>query len=322
MKNHRSKDEEYDEDDDCDDPPQQRQRFRLSGIAQIGEWREHGFLVPWDRDAAVVGMPKRQKRIAIVQPVTLPELLDETDNESKLTGVPIHSRCWTLIQRVVGSEEAEQHLECLLQALQLRQLDNPFDLRNYACAACLTDQCYCRCHCCRFRSWPDSDESISYLKDPINILAVRDLLVVAPRRDVEDRVKYKTRHWWHDFSSMISARRHYIGSNIPLDIKILIMGYLGPKDTENMLTAFQWVIPDSYWQSRFPRTLIFEIESLIASSKDVDWQYLSLHAQSLVETSHELRNRRRILTVLEGTKRIFYDMLATMEEKNQEQNVE
>lgn len=119
---------------------------------------------------------------------------------------------------------------------------------------------------------------------------------------------------------MISAWRHYLGSNIPLDIKILIMGYLSPKDAENMLTAFQWVIPDSYWQSRFPRTLIFEIESLIASSKYLDWQYLCLQAQSLLETSHELRNRRRILNILEGTKRIFYEMLATtMEEKNQEE---
>ncbi|KAL1987965.1 hypothetical protein VTN96DRAFT_1489 [Rasamsonia emersonii] len=125
MINHRSKDEEYDDDYDGDDPLQQRQRFRLSGIAQIGDWENQGFVVPWDRNAAVVGGPKRQKRIATVQPVTLPELLDETDNGSKLTGVPLNSRCWTLIQRVVGSEEAEQHLKCLLRVLQLRQLDDP-----------------------------------------------------------------------------------------------------------------------------------------------------------------------------------------------------
>lgn len=53
-------------------------------------------------------------------------------------------------------------------------------------------------------------------------------------------------------------------------------------DIQNMLIAFQWRLPDSYWQSRCNRDLIFELDDLIRSrNQKVNWQFLCLGIEKL-----------------------------------------
>lgn len=76
----------------------------------------------------------------------------------------------------------------------------------------------------------------------------------------------------------------------------------------NALYAFGWQIPDSYWRCRFPREIITEIKTELDPKVEVDWKFLCLKAEELLETSQSLLNRQRIFRVLEGTKKLFFDM--------------
>lgn len=58
-----------------------------------------------------------------------------------------------------------------------------------------------------------------------------------------------------------------------------------------------------------PQRYYFEYEE-IADRDDLDWQQLYFEAQELLETSHGLRNRRRIMKILKGTNALFLKFLS------------
>lgn len=83
-----------------------------------------------------------------------------------------------------------------------------------------------------------------------------------------------------------------------------------------MPSAFQWKVPDTYWQRRCNKDLIFEFDDLIMSKKKgvIDWQFLCLGIEELLVNydwyySSGLRNRGRTLQLLQRIKGIFLSML-------------
>ncbi|KAL2006514.1 hypothetical protein VTN00DRAFT_9182 [Thermoascus crustaceus] len=115
-------------------------------------------------------------------------------------------------------------------------------------------------------------------------------------------MRWKTRRW----SRVASRNESNVIFTVALDVKLLFLDYLDHKAIRNTIAALGWEIPDSYWRSRFPKDLIFEVEEI--GTREIDWQYLFLKIESLLKNSDALLNRRRIMKVLEGTKKIFLQL--------------
>jgi hypothetical protein len=77
--------------------------------------------VPWNRDAvdtdySRLNEPERDRREMLT--VVYPANLSNYENQHLYPhGFPIHARCWTLIERIIGPC-AETHLELFTRALQ------------------------------------------------------------------------------------------------------------------------------------------------------------------------------------------------------------
>lgn len=171
----------------------------------------------------------------------------------------------------------EEQLGPVVQALEQKWYENPFKLSNWE-----SEQC----------RWMYNGrvaaKNIHWLRGPVKIPAVRNLLNGGfSRRGPQEGVKWKTRRW----SRVASGDKWNVTFNVPLDVKLLILDYLGHKDIRNTVGALGWQIPDSYWRSRFPGNIIFGVEQI--GSRNVDWQYLCLEAECLLEKSDALLNQRR-----------------------------
>lgn len=204
-------------------------------------------------------------------------------------GFPIHDFCWTMIERAIG-QSAEKELDLFLEDLHeiWTRETHPFEVSN-----CINDQ-----------TWTGIDgkeyppEELHAVWDPEDIPEIHGIL----RRCTLPKVKKRS-----------STSRNPGTLEIPLDILIQILDYLHTRDTENLLTATQWQLPDFYWRSRFPRKLIFEADELIsAEPENINWQFLCLEIEKLVdnESLHGLQNRKRIFRVLEGTKELFLSRMS------------
>jgi hypothetical protein len=95
---------------------------------------------------------------------------------------------------------------------------------------------------------------------------------------------------------------------LPVEIILIIADMLeGWKEIRMLLWIFpHWrpMMPQGYWRSRFVRDLTFDYEE-VPEPDAVDWRYLYYKVDQLSATSHGLRNRRRIMKILEGTKELF-----------------
>lgn len=106
-------------------------------------------------------------------------------------------------------------------------------------------------------------------------------------------------------------------SHVPLDIAIQIVEFskvAGIGDTRNMLAAFGWRLPNSYWKSRCKMDLIFEYADLHKTNCPVDWQFIGLATEELMEDPIREHNtglgtRRWIFRQLEQIKTIFLNLL-------------
>jgi hypothetical protein len=77
------------------------------------------------------------------------------------------------------------------------------------------------------------------------------------------------------------------------------------QDTRNVLEAFQWKLPDSYWQRRCNPNLVFEVQDVIKAGTQIDWAYfcLGLHELLLQDDwycNSGLYFRGRILDLIES----------------------
>jgi hypothetical protein len=284
--------------------------YRLSGIAQIPVpyQVQPAFLVPRNKDAAAIGLIRLWEIWKRLELVYFAEDLQGTSyycgQDGKLPnptphGYPVHARCWSLIERVIGPDA--EHLEVLLQALRrrFRKRVNPEGWSRWWYYEGT------------FAYGNDRQAVIDIrYRDPVGIPGVKEMLENTTRKSIPGSHS----HLSYPFSVPL-----------PLELQYLIWEKFSRSDVVALHEAFtgkwEWRLPESYWMKRTPITQIFEIKDHILMMNqnptgpsdvemiDIDWESLCLQAEELVQTSENLQNRRRITRILEGTRAVFCSLM-------------
>jgi hypothetical protein len=224
---------------------------------------------------------------------------------SRGLGYAVHAHCWVLVERAIGRALVESNLQVFKQAL-LQFWDEQEDgIRDLVCPE------------------PDPEDTNSFnpissavrynlyggrYRNPANVPEIRRLVEQATQTDIHDGP-------CHQKPSGLPQ--------VPLEIAMMIVDAIyydnnynaaRIEDTQNLLVAFQWTLPDTYWQSRCYKDLIFEVKDLIEGDISVNWQSLCLVLEGLL-VDHEwysmsgLGNRARIFQMLKRIKVILLHLL-------------
>lgn len=121
-------------------------------------------------------------------------------------------------------------------------------------------------------------------------------------RDSGAQKKKVLRSWWRTNASL------------PAELIMIIIDYLPTcRDVRLLMWVFpQWShsVPMFYWRRLFIREMMLEDhESSIPGPDECHWQRLYYGIDRITASSHGLRNRQRILSILEGIKTAFMDSL-------------
>ena len=270
--------------------------------------------VPRDPQRARIGnaLKNPSKHFAQYQRVDMSH--PERNDKNQQIGYLIHAHCWVLLDHVIGHELIERNLRIFLNAItkfwkENHALWNPLLLDDDY------DGTFYPIHQ-RLRETPQTTENnyikmecVDTLQNPVIVPEIRALINQTVRACFENDDR--------------SARpRQTVAFDVPLEIAMMIVNVIYDNiyynqasiyDLRNMLTAFQWRLPNSYWQSRCKKYLIFEFDELIRNNQTVDWQFLCLRTEELFlkdgwYDGGGLKNRGRILQLLQGLKKIFLEM--------------
>lgn len=86
------------------------------------------------------------------------------------------------------------------------------------------------------------------IHDPMNITELQTLINEAT----------------HRHQRYVQASPQLMGLRyLPSEIQSLVMDSLHGQDTVNLLIAFRWQLPDTYWRAPFPKEAVFEFKNLI-----------------------------------------------------------
>ncbi|KAL1967137.1 hypothetical protein VTN77DRAFT_3428 [Rasamsonia byssochlamydoides] len=311
-------------------------KFAISGVALCAHWTRGFLRVPRNQGEVIIGDPYRKPEKFVEAYVAN---YDVDYQPLDPCGYVIHERCWVLLTRILDPHLIEQHLGLLVQVFRQTWGDyQVYELDGLICEILKwrkMEQLYGVDKLYRNpRKYMDlhANDPVQHLapipdelrdsgklfalRDPLNVVEVRDLIKQAV-------VKRRKRKTGEKRSKSLSTRKPlnqddnaYNDILLPVDIILTILDFLSYyKDIRNTLQALpSWgpMIPNLYWRSRFPKEVIFEYEE-IASRDDLDWQDLYFKAGDLLETSHGLRNRQRIMKVLEGIKALFLELVMTGE---------
>lgn len=292
--------------------------------------------VPEDVDIVIVGRPppKNREEIVCVFPTCFTRELssDYDDRDTWPLGYQLHERCWNLSLRIIGSSRVEQNLDLFVQSVvqvsksrreQRRKSGTrsvPLWIESERMAYVLefdTVQTFHKAHVEDFRQNPMKcvreqvdryarilgEKNLPLPHDPQNITELRDLIAEAVQRQANNSGRAGKR------AKLVNVGQ----TGVPIELQMIIIGALdATSDVRNVLSAFDWQLPDTYWWARFPKETVFEYENLVGV--DLDWKYACLGAEDLLKTSHGLRNRKRILEELKEIQTIFDRLLKKKEE--------
>jgi hypothetical protein len=218
-------------------------------------------------------------------------------------GIPIHSHCWDIVERMIGPCRTSHDLARLVNVLY-KQWTRELFFGVDNCVKILNNR----------KIWdpvlPNRDPDATFchpeswmpLVNPLDSKIVQRLLT-GSINESDRGGRHKTlRSWW-------SVPQHLnYGNKMPLEITYNILDHIQSTDDLVALKVLGWQTPDSYWLSRIPRDLFFELDEelpLLESTAVVDWPFFCLKAERLMETSHSLRNRRRIFRIVGSLKSLF-----------------
>ncbi|PLB46385.1 hypothetical protein P170DRAFT_427707 [Aspergillus steynii IBT 23096] len=306
-----------------DDP--QSGSLRLSGISDHRSWGWYPLPAPLDiHKARIGGIPNPDGRHNVDFHMVNMLNADWNREKGQLIGYPIHVPCWLLLDRVIGHEIIRDNLRPFIQAVEGFWKDNSKLWEVLLTHSQEEDECY--------------EKGQHWLKDPPKIKKKPN------QRQRSFPIKQVTPKPWHEPGSpyripaiqdlidkacqVKDGHRHPIIHNhmvsmMPIEIAVMIidMIYRGQKhsqarinDTWNALYAFQWTLPDTYWQSRCNPELVFEIDDLAQSGKAVDWPYLCLGLEELLldedwYCNSGLNNRGRTMSIMSGIRKRFLVLL-------------
>lgn len=218
-------------------------------------------------------------------------------------GVPIHTHCWDIVERVIGPCRTSHDLERLVNVLY-KQWTRKLFFGIDNCVKILNNR----------KIWdpvlphrdPDATpchpESWMPLVNPLDSKIVRRLLTGSIKESNRAERHQTLRSW------RFCPQHLNYGKNIPLEIMYNILDHIQSTDDLVALKVLGWQAPDSYWLSRIPRDIFLELDEELQQLKStvvVDWPFFCLKAERLMETSHSLLNRKRIFRIVGSVKSLL-----------------
>ncbi|GKZ38132.1 hypothetical protein AbraIFM66950_010102 [Aspergillus brasiliensis] len=213
----------------------------------------------------------RQKPIVGFQTASI---LEEDGNRRH--GAPIgyvmHPHCWLLVDRFLGHEVVKRDLRAFLRAIEVYwRADLTLWMPDLVHGAA---------------EFPCYDDAAPWIKQnlPVYVTGASDRTHVSESPltipDIRRMITKATQE--HEKAHRPDVSLSSIITRIPIEIKIIIIDkiYRSPppcheriQNTRNVLEAFQWEMPDSYWQKLCNPTLIFEVEDTIKAGTPIEWAY-------------------------------------------------
>lgn len=228
------------------------------------------------------------------------------------TGYPIHLHCWLLLGRVIPLETVKQNLRVFVQSSKDFWRDNVKDWMYSPIHKSGTIDCFEQgvfgSRGPRVKGGRSvRDRKPHFPGSPLRNPAIRGLIqsAIMPEKS------------GNGYSPRCSASSPLL-PRLPLEIAMEIVDVVSSvplsmdriTDTRNILEAFRWPIPSSYWIRRCEPSLVLEVDELAKSGKPVDWAGLCLGLEQLMVDRHwfcksGLHYRRRVLRLLGGIKERF-----------------
>lgn len=144
----------------------------------------------------------------------------------------------------------------------------------------------------------NSAASATFVSDPWNISDLNAMMERCLKRDIKGQRSI------NGTQKMDDLKRIHFPKDLPQELKYHTLDYLGFNDVRSALTAFGWVVQESYCRSRFQSDLFFEIETYPILQFDL--RALWRESEALLEMdSCGLKNRKRILTIVKFIKSEF-----------------
>ncbi|PYI01230.1 hypothetical protein BO78DRAFT_20554 [Aspergillus sclerotiicarbonarius CBS 121057] len=243
---------------------------------------------------------------------------DINREQGRLVGYTIHMPCWVLLNRVIGKGLLEANLSVLLRTVESHWRANRSHWLTLGIIYGYEE------HASGVLPWVKRppmtpfggggggvDHDWRCLETVTNSAVVPEIRAViekAERNQAGNRSRRRGQH--------VSAR-------VPIEVVMMIVeaiykdpgyGSGGITDTQHLLAAFAWHLPDWYWQARCHPWLIFEVRDLMRANRVVDWEDLCLGVEGLLCNHHwyyhsGLRNRARIVRWIERIRDGFMSRL-------------
>ncbi|KAI9759793.1 MAG: hypothetical protein M4579_002092 [Chaenotheca gracillima] len=203
---------------------------------------------------------------------------DNAGGFEDIDGYLFHDFCWEKLNDRVGRIPTAQ-LEPLAHVLRMRSNNE-----DYGGARQFLDY-----------TWRGGDRelvnSVGFVMDPMAIREVARLLQNIPKLGAEE--------------FRPAGEQNGAIQCLPQDLRMMVMDRLSSRDVRSACEAFGWTFRNSFWMSRFPRKLLFEMQPWIKAN--VDWWEFWHCLNDLIrhKISPGLWNRVRILKIIETLARDF-----------------
>lgn len=256
---------------------------------------------------------------------------DKNRKAGERIGYPIHPHCWLLLERFVGNDLILSNLHAFVRAVREFWKKNKKHWGIFLNHVSVDGS--------EWLEWPDCGRGTPcthWLKEPRTctsdedrdhymMLAMQDELRKwhtpgSPLRipDIQRLITQNIQPQ-KDNSGQGHPGIHSQAFCLPLDIAVMVVDLIYETqphcqqridDIRNLLEAFRWTLPDTYWQARCNTELLFELDDLIKSGTAVKWSGLCLGIEELLLDDNwycnsGLNNRARTLKQLNGIKEGF-----------------
>ncbi|KAL1855561.1 hypothetical protein Plec18167_004100 [Paecilomyces lecythidis] len=240
-------------------------------------------------------------------------------------GYPIHVHCWLLLDRFIAHAVIKQNLRLFIQVVEKFWKANKEEwglwvLHVPGGSPPDLDDCYEKgMHWLKRQldaprpmdrgGFYDEDSRTSHWPgNPLRIPDIQELIERVTRSHI-DVLRLNEQ----------KPRCPAKAADLPLEIAVTIIDLIYQsqphsleriEDTRNILVAFGWTLPNTYWQSRCNPRLVFEVDDLIREGRVIDWAEFCLGLEELLldedwYCNSGLNNRGRTLKLFEGIKERF-----------------
>ncbi|KAJ5213483.1 hypothetical protein N7449_000652 [Penicillium cf. viridicatum] len=274
-------------------------KYFLSGITAIEHHNDCPYFIPKDRSIARIGGKTQNLQyddgiFAQFYAAAIKRQLSRF--KGKNVGFVVHAHCWALLNHIISTTLVEKKIEKFVRAARKYWRDheawgsNDFSLRSW-----------------KHRSGdvhPGFEYGCDIYKNPLIVFEVQKAI----QKAIDSATKTKEK--------CMQSRC----SPVPLEVAIMIAEWTCPidytpadvKNTRNMLSAWQWTLPDSFWKRRLKEDILIELKSLGESNYSIDWQALRLDLMGLVSDREwyfhsGLPNRERVLGFMTAIKANFLE---------------